>query len=483
MIVATYNGVRVRCYIEDNGIRIHRMDDAVYQTCGFAQGRWVYSTEILDMFIGELWADEVSEVETNSVTPRASAESTPCDNGIDSSGQKSMPAAKGASQSLHRDPECRRITGKDGGMEMGARRSGSRIFIVMLAILAFTLIVVGTVLIATGRLCITSSHRPVDRYEGASGAGEAGLSADLAAILAFTLIVVGTVLIATGRLCITSSHRPVDRYEGASGAGEAGLSADLAAMVDADSDGIADNDDVLAAALAYIQTRPHYKSVYYPSGYPDDEHGVCTDVVAIACREAGYDLQALVAADVARRPGYPDDEHGVCTDVVAIACREAGYDLQALVAADVARRPEAYAIEIPDPVCTDVVAIACREAGYDLQALVAADVARRPEAYAIEIPDPAIDFRRTPNLRVFFDAHAQRLTSDARNISEWRGGDIVLYEGHIGIVSDRRNERGVPYLIHQSGPLQLRYEEDKLQSYGHIVGHYRLNPTCRALLS
>lgn len=217
-----------------------------------------------------------------------------------------------------------------------------------------------------------------------------------AAMLACVLSIVVVARIATGRLCITSSHRPVDRYEGASGAGEAGLSADLTATVDA-----------VAAALAYIQTRPHYKSVYYPSGYPDDEHGVCTDVVAIACREAGYDLQALVAADVARRP----------------------------------------------------------------------------EAYAIEIPDPAIDFRRTPNLKVFFDAHAQRLTSDARNISEWRGGDIVLYEGHIGIVSDRRNERGVPYLIHHSGPFQLRYEEDKLQSYGHIVGHYRLDPTCLALLS
>ena len=227
------------------------------------------------------------------------------------------------------------------------------------------------------------------------------------AMLACVLFIVVVARIATGRLCITSSHRPVDRYEGASGAGEAGLSADPAATVDADADGIADNDDVLAAALAYIQTRPHYKSVYYPSGYPDDEHGVCTDVVAIACREAGYDLQTLVAADVAR----------------------------------------------------------C------------------PEAYAIEIPDPAIDFRRTPNLKVFFDAHAQRLTFDAGNISEWRGGDIVLYEGHIGIVSDRRNERGVPYLIHHSGPFQLRYEEDKLQSYGHIVGHYRLDPTCLALLS
>ncbi|EEP44526.1 hypothetical protein COLINT_02736 [Collinsella intestinalis DSM 13280] len=238
------------------------------------------------------------------------------------------------------------------------------------------------------------------------------------AIIGFTvfgcaLAVIGVALIATGRLCITSPRRLADQYgpilaeSGRDGEGPAAGDFVTAFGFDFDSDGIPDNDDVLAAALAYIQTRPHYKSVYYPSGYPDDEHGVCTDVVAIACREAGYDLQALVAADVARRP----------------------------------------------------------------------------EAYAIEIPDPAIDFRRTPNLKVFFDAHAQRLTSDARNISEWRGGDIVLYEGHIGIVSDRRNERGVPYLIHHSGPFQLRYEEDKLQSYGHIVGHYRLDPTCFALLS
>lgn len=51
------------------------------------------------MFVGELWADEVSETEANSVTPRVAAESTPCDNGIDSSGQKTMPAAQGERQS------------------------------------------------------------------------------------------------------------------------------------------------------------------------------------------------------------------------------------------------------------------------------------------------------------------------------------------------------------------------------------------------
>ena len=80
-------GVRVGYNIEDNGIRIHRMDDAVYQTCGFDQGRRA-PLEIMDMFVGELWADEVSEAEANSVTPRVAAESTPCDNGSIRPGRK-----------------------------------------------------------------------------------------------------------------------------------------------------------------------------------------------------------------------------------------------------------------------------------------------------------------------------------------------------------------------------------------------------------
>lgn len=49
------------------------MDDAVCQTYDFAQGRWVHSTEIMDVFIGEPWVDEVSEAEANSVTPRVAA--------------------------------------------------------------------------------------------------------------------------------------------------------------------------------------------------------------------------------------------------------------------------------------------------------------------------------------------------------------------------------------------------------------------------
>lgn len=128
------------------------------------------------------------------------------------------------------------------------------------------------------------------------------------AVFGCALAVIGVALTASGRLCITSPRRLADQYgpvlAGSSRDGEGPVVGDPATAFgsDADADGIDDNDDVLAAALAYVETRPHYKSAYYASGYPDDEFGVCTDVVATACRAAGYDLQALVAADVAMRP-------------------------------------------------------------------------------------------------------------------------------------------------------------------------------------
>ena len=128
-------------------------------------------------------------------------------------------------------------------------------------------------------------------------------------------------LVATGTICVTSTSRLPDRYSG-----EVAPAVPSDPAPDADADGVSDNDDILASALAYVQTRPRYKSAYYTCGYPDDQFGVCTDVLAFACRDAGYDLQLLVAADIALRP----------------------------------------------------------------------------DAYAISVPDAAIDFRRTPNLKVFW---------------------------------------------------------------------------------
>ncbi len=138
-----------------------------------------------------------------------------------------------------------------------------------------------------------------------------------------------------------------------------------------------------------------------------------------------------------------------------------------------------YASGYPDDgfgVCTDVVAFALRGAGYDLMELVNADILSAPEQYDIVTPDRKIDFRRVRNLAVYFKNTARALTTELSDIGEWQGGDIVVFRSHIGIVSDARNKKGVPFLIHHAGKSQLRYEEDVLERYkDEVVGHYRVS--------
>lgn len=131
--------------------------------------------------------------------------------------------------------------------------------------------------------------------------------------------------------------------------------------------------------------------------------------------------------------GYPDDGYGVCTDVVWQGFAAAGYDLKSLVDSHIAENPELY----PD------------------------------EA------DPNIDFRRVKNLSIFFEQTAQSLTIDTSYPEEWQPGDIVVYENHIAICSDKRNKNGLPFIIHH-GPLGAR-EADELESKD-IIGHYRWLP-------
>ena len=125
---------------------------------------------------------------------------------------------------------------------------------------------------------------------------------------------------------------------------------------------------------------------------------------------------------------------------------------------------------IGEGVCTDVIWSAFSNAGYDLRALVNYDISASPEAYTDQ-PDPNIDFRRVKNLKVFFDRHAESLTLDPKKTEEWQPGDIVTFSpSHIAIISDKRNYRGEPYIIHHGGGYV--YEENAL-SYGEITGHYR----------
>jgi len=133
-------------------------------------------------------------------------------------------------------------------------------------------------------------------------------------------------------------------------------------------------------------------------------------------------------------------------------------------------------------VCTDVVWRAFKNAGYSLKDMVDKDIATRPDAYTeITKADPNIDFRRVKNLRVFFEKYAVSLTIDADEIAEWQPGDIVIFGNnkHIGIVSNKRNKDGQPYIIHNGG--QFNREEDyfkrisKKDDVMQITGHYRFD--------
>lgn len=144
--------------------------------------------------------------------------------------------------------------------------------------------------------------------------------------------------------------------------------------------------------------------------------------------------------------GYPPDDEGVCTDVIWRAFRNAGYMLKDMIDEDIANHPDLYP----------------RVAGN---------------------PDPNIDFRRIKNLRVFFDRYAESLTTEIipgneKNLVQWQAGDIVVFDDpveHIAILSDIRNEDGIPLMIHNCGPYtqendMLLYWRDNLSP---IVGHYR----------
>lgn len=137
-----------------------------------------------------------------------------------------------------------------------------------------------------------------------------------------------------------------------------------------------------------------------------------------------------------------------------------------------------YASGYPDDgygVCTDVVAFGLKGAGYDLMELVNEDIKNNGNNYNIDTIDKNIDFRRVQNLKIYFENNAISLTTDAYDIENWQGGDIVIFQNHIGIVSNNRNKDGVTFIIHHANPFQKYYEEDILESRDDIIGHYRMS--------
>ena len=126
-------------------------------------------------------------------------------------------------------------------------------------------------------------------------------------------------------------------------------------------------------------------------------------------------------------------------------------------------------------VCSDVVAFGLLNAGYNLMELVNKDIINNKDQYNIEVVDKNIDFRRVRNLKIYFERNSINLTTNINDISSWQGGDIVVFKNHIGIVSDKRNRKGISFIIHHANPYQIYYEEDILEHRNDIVGHYRIS--------
>lgn len=193
----------------------------------------------------------------------------------------------------------------------------------------------------------------------------------------------------------------------------------------------------------------HYtnKKVYYA-----DDFGIKTIKSQIDFDNDGIDdytdILLGAKAEASRAPtyksayyagGYPPDSEGVCTDVIWRSFRDAGYSLKDMVDEDIKNNVSAY-----------------------------------PRVNGK--PDTNIDFRRVPNLKVYFERNHIVLTTDLSQIAEWQPGDIVTFGStHIGIISDKRNENGITYLLHNGG--QPIREEDVLEIYNKvepISGHFRL---------
>jgi uncharacterized protein YijF (DUF1287 family) len=129
--------------------------------------------------------------------------------------------------------------------------------------------------------------------------------------------------------------------------------------------------------------------------------------------------------------------------------------------------------------CTDVVVRSLRQIGIDLQELVHEDVVRDTHGYGLGFIDSNIDHRRVSTMFTFFTRNAMSLTTDVRDKSAWRAGDVVFVAWqwvrgaapeHVAIISDRMGPRGLPLVIENGGPKAV--EQDSL-GHGKVVGHFR----------
>ena len=81
----------------------------------------------------------------------------------------------------------------------------------------------------------------------------------------------------------------------------------IVSSADFNGNGTDDYTDIMLGARADRENKPRYDPAYVQGGYPDDDTGVCTDVVWRAFKNAGYSLRYMVDRDIERYPGdYPN---------------------------------------------------------------------------------------------------------------------------------------------------------------------------------
>ena len=131
-------------------------------------------------------------------------------------------------------------------------------------------------------------------------------------------------------------------------------------------------------------------------------------------------------------------------------------------------------------VCSDVVIRTYRSLGIDLQKNVHEDMVANFDAYpsrriwGLTRTDTNIDHRRVPNLQAFFQRHGTALAI-SQDHQDYQPGDLVTWMlpgnlPHIGIVSDKKSNNGIPLIVHNIG---LGPKLENMLFRYKITGHYR----------
>ncbi len=121
-------------------------------------------------------------------------------------------------------------------------------------------------------------------------------------------------------------------------------------------------------------------------------------------------------------------------------------------------------------------------AGIDLKALISEDMRQNITVYPGRImwdkikADPDFIEGQYNDITIFFDRFAEELTlrTDILSLHQWAPGDVVIWSYknayHAGIISDRKDGAGTPYVIHSYPGYTA--EEDVLNTWK-IIRHYR----------